>query len=178
MSNEKVYIGVDNGVTGTIGVVHPKFSMFMPVPVKKQQDYTKKKKGITRVDVVTLHGLFKKLIPNKFYLFNPTGEIIKFHFVIERPMVNPSRWTATLSAIRCLEAWLIFIESMGCSYEHIDSKQWQKELLPKGITGKDELKKASACIGKRLFPGREAYINRHKDADGLLIAEWARRHQL
>lgn len=33
-------------------------------------------------------------------------------------------------------------------------------------------------IGCRLFPGLSTTITKHKDADGLLIAEWARREGL
>lgn len=48
----------------------------------------------------------------------------------------------------------------------------------KGIEGSAELKKASMDIGLRLFPDQEEVIKKHKDADALLIAEWARREQL
>ena len=51
-------------------------------------------------------------------------------------------------------------------------------MLPKGIEGSAELKKASKDIGCRLFPSQADLINKHKDADGLLIAEWARRESL
>lgn len=57
---------------------------------------------------------------------------------------------------------------------YCDSKHWQRILLPKGAKG-PELKKASMDIGCRLFPEHEKLIRKHKDADGLLIAEWARR---
>jgi len=50
--------------------------------------------------------------------------------------------------------------------------------LPKGVQGAPELKKASMDIGLRLFPDQANVINKHKDADGLLIAEWSRRMQL
>ncbi|MDA3809619.1 MAG: hypothetical protein PF518_04730 [Spirochaetaceae bacterium] len=93
-------------------------------------------------------------------------------------MVNPTRFTATLSAIRCLEATIIAFEMYDIPYQYCDSKQWQKELLPAGIKGTPELKKASADIGCRLFPEHEELIQKHGDADGLLIAEWARRMNL
>jgi hypothetical protein len=44
-------------------------------------------------------------------------------------------------------------------------------LLPKGIKGSDELKKASLDVGVRLFPK----LPLKKDADGILIAEYMRR---
>jgi hypothetical protein len=86
-------------------------------------------------------------------------------------MVNSTRFNATLSAIRALEATLIALEESQFPYEYIDSKEWQKLLLPKGLKGSDELKKASLDVGKRMFPELEI----KKDADGLLIAEFMRR---
>jgi hypothetical protein len=86
-------------------------------------------------------------------------------------MVNSTRFNATLSAIRALEATLIALERSQFPYEYIDSKEWQKVLLPKGLKGSDELKAASLDIGKRLFPS----LDIKKDADGLLIAEYMRR---
>jgi hypothetical protein len=50
-------------------------------------------------------------------------------------------------------------------------------MFPKGLKG-IELKKASMDIGIRLFPHLEEVIIKQKDADGLLIAEWARRNNL
>ena len=56
-------------------------------------------------------------------------------------------------------------------------KIWQKKLLPQGCKGED-LKRASEDIGLRLFPSLRPVIKKHKDADALLIAEWARREDL
>jgi hypothetical protein len=66
---------------------------------------------------------------------------------------------------------LIALEESQWAYEYIDSKEWQKSLLPKGLKGSEELKKASLDVGKRLFPS----LDIKKDADGLLIAEYLRR---
>ena len=59
---------------------------------------------------------------------------------------------------------------------YVDSKEWQKVMLPKGVKGSEELKKSSLDIGNRLFPQFEE--NKHKDRDSLLMAEWARRNNL
>jgi hypothetical protein len=85
-------------------------------------------------------------------------------------MINSTRFNASLSAVRALEATLIALEQFQFRYEYIDSKEWQKLLLPKNIKGSDELKKASLDIGKRMFPD----LDIKKDADGLLIAEYMR----
>jgi hypothetical protein len=74
--------------------------------------------------------------------------------VIERPMINPMRFQASVSAARSLEATLIAIESLGIPRMYVDSRQWQKALLPHWCKG-PELKHASADIGCRLFPDRK-----------------------
>ena len=160
-----VLVGVDNGVTGTIGVVgegiEPKI---YHTPVKKELNYTKKKDNITRLDANGFADILKQ--------FDAKDVMV----VMERPMVNPTRFKATTSALRCFEAQLILIEHLGFAYCYVDSKDWQRELLPKGIKGADEQKKASKDIGKRLFPQLADF--KHSDFDGLLIAEYARRKNL
>ena len=96
----KTYIGIDNGVSGTIAVLSPSGNHFGKIPTKKEQDYTKAKKIITRLD----YGQFKAILePYK-------GEEVIV--VMERPMVNPTRFLASASALRCHEAELICIEEL------------------------------------------------------------------
>lgn len=160
---EKYFIGIDNGVTGSIGIVGrvDGFINFSKKKKKKEQDYTKAKKNITRIDSVEL---IEMLSPFK----NMNCLVL-----MERPMVNPTRFVATTSALRAWEATLVVLESLKLPYLIIDSKEWQKELLPKGVKGSDELKNASKDIGNRLFP--DTRESKHSDRDGILIAEYGRR---
>lgn len=166
----KVYIGIDNGVTGTIGWVGENGHGMAETPTFMEQNYTKKAKNISRVDIHGLASLLNSLLEGGILPADCMA-------VLERPMVNPGRFDATVSAVRALEATLITLEGMGIPHMYTDSRAWQKELLPEGLEGAPVLKKASMDIGLRLFPDVEL-VNRHKDADGLLIAEWARRHDL
>ena len=161
-SGMKTYIGIDNGTTGTMAILCPDGTkIFLKVPVRKEQDYTKAKKNVTRVDVRLFYELLKDFKDKDVFA------------LIERPMVNPTRFQSSASALRCMEAELTVIEALDIPYQFCDSKEWQKELLPKGC---DDTKKASLDIGNRLFPMfREV---KHPDRDGLLIAEYARRKQL
>jgi len=159
------YIGLDNGVSGSIALLVPELVQFQTVPVKTERSYTKAKAQITRLDwreFDILLAAWGQYAPRIF---------------IERPYVNPGGFKATVSALRCLESTLVSIERFGLSYQYVDSREWQRELLPKGLKGKD-LKIASMTIGIRLFPELSEEIRKHKDADSLLIAEWARRHNL
>lgn len=159
-----IYIGIDNGTSGSIAILDGlNDAVFLPTPTISEQSYTKAKKIITRVDSLRLMAILKPY----------TGAMV----ILERPMINPGRFAASMSAMRALEATLIVIESLGLARMYVDSKQWQKELLPKGVTG-PELKKASVDIGCRLFPSLAEAIRKHGDADGLLIAEYWRRYDL
>lgn len=164
-----VFIGFDNGVTSQgIGVVSSeREAELLKLPIKKELSYTKEAKNISRIDFAGLCELFEKL-KAKWLL---KGETILVG--LERPMINSARFNASLSAIRALEATLIAVEQHALRYEYVDSKEWQKVLLPKNIKGSDALKKASLDIGKRLFPE----LDIKKDADGLLIAEYLRRRE-
>jgi hypothetical protein len=156
---KNIFIGIDNGVSGTIGIITENKTLFIKTPVFKCQDYTKKRKNISRVDSKALYELLEPFKNNSIAL-------------MERPMVNPTRFTATESALRCHEAMLSIIELLGISYQFIDSKEWQKVLLPHG-TAKEDTKKLSLEIGNRLFPDFKDF--KHPDRDGMLIAEYTRR---
>jgi hypothetical protein len=153
------YIGIDNGVSGSIGIIHSVGkTQFYHTPIKKELNYTKVKKWLNRIDINKLFGIL-----------DVQEEAIVY---IERPMVNPGRFQATVSALRALEATLITLENCGLAYQYVDSKEWQSSLLPKKLKG-PELKEASLQIGKRLFP--QIDFKKFDDADGLLIAEYCRR---
>jgi hypothetical protein len=156
------YIGIDNGVTGSIGILSPNGeSKFFKTPVYKEASYTKEEKNISRVDVPEL----RKILGGY-----PQEQTL---VLLERPMVNPRRFTASMSALRALEATLIVIEEMGYTLRYVDSKEWQKVLLPK-ILGSEELKEASLELGKKLYPD----LKFKSDADSILMAHWAKQAKL
>lgn len=161
----KVIFGVDNGVSGSIGVITEDDTYFIPVPTFSQQSYTKKKANITRINTTVLSGLIG------VFLQGYAGSDAFAY--LERPMVNPVRFQASASALRAHEAVLIVLERFDVGYRFIDSKEWQKSLLPAGIKGTPELKKASLDIGIRTYPSLEDEIRKQGDADGLLIALYA-----
>lgn len=156
-----IYIGIDNGISGNLGIITDKNEvLYFKMPVKKVLNYTKTKQFLHRIDGDKFRDL---LLP---YL---SGDSF---CLIERPMINPTRFRATISAIRALEATQTIIELLKIPYQFIDSKEWQRELLPKGLE-KQELKFAGLEVAKRLFPS--VNLDSFDDADGLLIAEYNRR---
>jgi len=153
------YIGIDNGVSGQIALLMDSSVNLFRTPVKSEYNYTKAKQKVTRVQWDELMDILN---------LAPEDTLV----VLERPMVNPLRFKASTSALRCLEATLIAVEKKNFARMYCDSKEWQKAMLPSGLEG-IELKKASLDIGKRLFPKLE--WKGFKDADGLLMAEYVRR---
>ena len=154
----RVYIGIDNGVSGAITIMneHAGIILHVNTPIKNCLNYTKKKSFVNRIDIPKLREIF---------LYAGTDS---FCF-IERPMVNSFRFNASLSGIRCMEATLILLEERQIPYQFIDSKEWQKALLPSGLKG-DELKRAAEQVCKRWFPKIDIV-----NADSMLIAEYCRR---
>lgn len=161
----KIYIGLDNGVSGTIGVVGDGIDpIFTVIPTKVEQNYTKTKQDVHRLDVRAFANILSQFDARDITI------------LMERPMINPGLFKSSISAARCFEAELAIIELLQLKHMYVDSKDWQKVLLPKGTKGSDELKKASLDIGNRLFP--QFADNKHKDRDGILIAEYGRRMNL
>lgn len=169
-ANETTYCGIDNGTSGSIGVIRSQDAGMFFMPVKNELSYTKEVRRINRVDWRKLRDLLPSYIPA---LNERNGAVVKVF--IERPFVNPMMFRASLSAVRALEATLIVLEAYKLPIQYVDSKQWQKVMLPSGLKGASALKKASHDIGCRLFPSMSGCIDKHGDADGLLMAEAARR---
>lgn len=181
------YVGIDNGVTGSIAVVDDvgRLALYVPTPVEMRQSYTKKKDMFNRVRGDIMHGMLAPFAG-------------KSSVVIERPVTGIS-FNTMRSGFRCDEATIIVLEILGMRYEYVDSGQWQKEMLPhlkapkkapKGATPtqkaevksanadlKKQTKKLSLEVGRKLFPDRQFGRSATADADAALIAEWARRNK-
>lgn len=160
----KTYIGIDNGVTGSIAAINDNGTDFYKTPVFLQQDYTKKKQNLNRLDSGKFCEILSKYKENAFVL-------------LERPMVNTERFRQSLSAVRCLESTICILELLKIPYQYIDSKEWQRIFFPKGYE-KGETKRLSVEVSSRLFPHLTKEIQKQKDGDALLIAEYARRMRL
>lgn len=158
MEFSRTFIGIDNGVTGGISFINEIEQLIFheKTPTKRCLNYTKKKAFINRIDFDKLKEILGFAGPNSFCM-------------IERPMVNPGRFAATISAMRCMEATEIVLEQLQIPYQFIDSKEWQNKLLPSGLK-KEELKVASKDVSKRLYP-KEKIVN----PDCILIALYCKR---
>jgi hypothetical protein len=165
-----VYIGWDNGGTGSIGIIKPHKgeSFYSSTPTKQCVNYTKEKQVITRVDKPKVVALLEEWVTPEETVF----------CCLERPLTNPGKYYATVLAARAFEACIIILEELQIDYDVIDSRIWQKDLFPQGTKGEAALKQASFDIGLRLFPNLSREIIAQNDADGILIAEYIKRRAL
>lgn len=148
------FIGIDNGNTGTIGIVDKDGN-----PVLFEKTPVKTVKGVHRLN----HEKLKEMLSRY------SNAIV----LIERPMINPQRFKASISATRCDEAEKVILEQLGIPYEVIDSKQWQHALF-NGVYEHLTTKQASLELGNETFP--EYLQHKHSDRDGILIAYFGATH--
>ncbi len=170
-------IGIDNGTSGAMCVLRagcghtfkPEVSHFWRTPSLEWRNYQKEIKFTSRLDVP---ALISKLRP-----FSNLESVVA---VLERPLVNPTRFTASLCAVRCFEATMVVLEQFGIPYRIIDSKEWQSALLPRGIKGPANLKEAGRIWCRSKYPHLAYEHDERKplkyapdDADAVLIAYYA-----
>ena len=163
----KTVIFIDNGNTGSMGWYGEGGSGFCLVPVKTRMSHHIKPHKIKAVDGPALSCIISDIIKQAGH--GVEGVIV----CRERPMINPRRWKASLSASRADEAETIVLEAAGVPFIYVDSKTWQRGTLPssgaKGVTS-STLKAESMAEGLRRFPEFSALTKKHGDADGILGA--------
>ena len=158
----KTIIGIDNGATGTIGIITPDQTHFFETPTTPYLHYGKRGSVSNRIDRKELTRLIREALDGIDYT--------SVRVMIERPFTaGPMMIKAMLGAHRCFEATICVLEDLGLGYEVIDSAEWQAPSLG-AVKGSAELKKASMLRGLQMYPQFADLIKRHKDADGLLIA--------
>ena len=152
-------IALDNGTTASIAVFKDdKAVVFQRVPVRSQQNYTKKKQKITRIDWRKLEALLTPYVGARV--------------IMEKPVTNGFA-KAVVSGARAFESTLCILERLGLDdLQVVDSKEWQREIMP-GIRGRDNLKAYSEQIGIKYYPEFKKQIEKHGDADSLLMGRWA-----
>lgn len=154
-----ISIGIDNGVTGTIGILGPDVTTFVTTPVYAEMAPLKTKvRMLNHIDTDALKALLAPYVKRGMVL-------------LERPYTG-THLMSSISGGRADEATRIVLRQLGIAYDYVDSKQWQRPLLPTGTRGTPNLKAASKALATRLYPEFTDIIKKHGDADGLLIAKW------
>lgn len=169
-----IFIGIDNGVSGAVACLDGDTTIVDNTPVFETFSYQKQASKIHRIDVKKLYGLLLKMVHNRPRECGAPEEQV--HVTIERPMVMPARFAATVSALRAYEATLVCLDLFlpTASVQTVDSRGWQKMFLPEGLKG-PELKKASLQRGIERWPGHADWIRKQKDADALFLALYGKK---
>lgn len=165
VQDSKVVIGIDNGVSGALSILGKNYCYFTlsKAYIKKEKSYTKKDQNITRIDV---NKLYKIIIENI-----KEEDLKNTVAILERPLVNPTRFKTTQSAMRCLEATLIVLEYLNIPIAYCDSKEWQHKLFSAEDRLNYDTKELSRKVSKELYPQYSEIIDK-QDGDALLIANW------
>lgn len=164
--NGHITVGIDNGTSGSIGILGPGRCDFFKVPTQEYLHYGKKGTISLRLDRAALAVLLAPAVcPGLDGAWCGSSNVRVF---IERPF-SGKFINAVVPAHRTFEATIIVMEDLGLGYTVIDSREWQKDMLG-DVSGSPELKKASMLRGIQLYPQHQLAIRKHKDADGLLIA--------
>lgn len=162
---KRLVIGIDNGTSGTLGIIGgPQGPLFENIPCK-QYLMGKGGRNVARID----HDKLKAIIAS--YIVDANTPPWDAHAYIERPFTGgPAMIQTMLAARAACEATIIVCEQLEIGHTIIDSRDWQKPILGERVKGSAALKAASAVKGCQLYPQFRKCIDAHGDADGLLIA--------
>lgn len=173
----KLYLGIDNGSTGSYTFLNGNGELlcFKPVPTFKLKKWTTSSKQghITVIDIESLKRELELIIKDK--------NIDEIVCNIERPAVGFSGWSiwTSLSGVVAWVSVQYVLISLGIKYNTIDSKQWQKLLIPQALGKKDSKKKKrgernkylkieSDKLARELFP--DITLKNSGDGDSINIA--------
>ena len=133
-----VFIGLDNGTSGTVGCVGST-TYFGKTPIFRHRKYTVKEQYISRIDISKLKELLVLLINGQEY-----------KILLENPKSSGGGKNKDTTS-RAWEATLIALEQLGLEYETVPAVRWQKYLFPQAI-GRASQKAHSLALGKELYP--------------------------
>ena len=158
----KRYMGIDNGVTGTISVLDEdgKVVWWSKTPIRSCSHYSKSGRIMNRINRQELTEIINNTRPDMV--------------ILEFPRIDPDpkKILTTVSASMSLEAtWSVF-EDTGVPHQFISAITWQKVMIGAAA----DTKKASKDVTKRLHP--KLTLPPGADGDAVLICEYARRMNL
>lgn len=145
------YMGIDNGVSGSIGIISDGSPRLIHA-----REYTRskpKRKGSLECDPFAILRILDEAKPDGV--------------VLERPFRGQFRNTE-VSAAHFDSVVRTILETRGIPFIQVDSKKWQGPLL--GIVKAGETKSTSLSLGKRRWPSLAAEIEDQGDADALFMA--------
>lgn len=166
VNNRRLFIGIDSGASGAVGLVSGDVHCCFDIPAMKVKRGKKNKTVFILTEIVRLFSMLDEK-------FKPEN----VHVCLEEAQVGiPGKGNSAYNGFRvgCNYAmWPLFILSRGYSLEEIRPNIWKKAM---GLQGKD--KETSRYKAMRMFPKAELHLKRHHDrAEALLLAQYLRRVQ-
>lgn len=169
MPRHNVYIGVDNGLSGAIGILFAGSGQATR-PENEHHPMVTRSATIAGKDGRRLHY---KAVRDTFNRFSDAGAII----ILEYPFRGQNS-RAVGYGMAAWECVMIAAEVAAIPVHHVAAKTWQKELFG-GIKGTAELKKASRVYGETLWPWLKPNKGAHGgDFDAMMLALYGFNHDL
>ena len=161
-----IYLGIDPGITGAIGVLFPyEEQAVYDLPVMQNVRAAEKGRKRMHLDPGDLTELLS--------IFDPR----ECRVVVEYTQAGMKGALANYSLGHSSGVIMGVLSSLGFTYDMVRPQEWKKEfkLLKKGKEKRD--KDESRLCAVALFP--TLALTRKKDhgrAEAILLAEWGRRH--
>lgn len=161
----KVYIGIDNGVSGSIAILTSNGELlgWSRTPTYKRLSYAKTGRLESCIDRVHLKYLLQP------YKDGPALVLMEY------PYLNPTQFATSFSATTSFADTRSVVEDLGMAHDFKPAKEWQKVMIP-NVKGTIDLKQASTSLAKRLYP--KLVIPKGCDGDAVCLAEYGRRKGL
>lgn len=174
---EPVFVGIDPGGTGGIGLLHPTdptLSTCLDIPTTKVALKTKSRRRgkdgkrttqyRTQYDTAEIWRWFQVILEQRQRVV----------VCLERTQANPGDTPLTAYAMGSGYAmWPLFLLSHDLVLEERDPGAWKRKM---GLCGRD--KEYSRLAAQKLFPKAPLYnVQHHNRAEAMLIAECVRRER-
>lgn len=166
-----VYVGIDNGSTGSIGYMAGTYTSLLPM-TEMCRRYTGNRKGTgLELDPITFDDYIKQIQKVHGHI-----EMV----AIEKPFTNPRNVMTMVAARGMFAAIQAILELNRVPYIVVGAQEWQKKFLNGAVTaeankGEKETKLRSRILGSQRWPELANPIKRQKDADALWLALHAKQ---
>ena len=162
---QKVYIGIDNGISGAVVALSPESQIIdmLPMPIQKAR-------GGNEIDIITVWGFFTQ--------FYTRDQLI---VLIEEPGGSKSA-KAAKSMAGSFHALRAMCALKNLRWHRITPRSWQSVMLPGCQAG--ETKPRALELAKRLWPdenfleSKRCRVPNDGLIDAALIAEYGRQKNL
>lgn len=192
--NKTWILGIDNGISGSIALMDPKGKIvfYEHVPVYSEQKWTKAKVKKLKTGIKVQHDKITLIDVERLQsmLVKYTSVIPDIHCFLERPAISYNSKWGMHTAVSASMSWayvVYVLKRLKIARTDIDSKEWQKELIPEATGSHNKeymktlkagernslLKEASYMFAQGICPKFKS--NDPGDADSICLCEYGRR---